>query len=103
MNYQQYKQMIESTEIDLDLYKTMLKDAASNGNDRLSAIIEVFEILSVPENFDGDVQKIWNEGMEEIEGNIYAEDMKAYAPMIWALPPDVGNSVYNTLEQMLDV
>jgi hypothetical protein len=97
MNYKQYKQMTETTEINQDLYRSMLKDAASGDSDRLNAILHIFEILNVPADYQGDIQTILAEGMEEIAENEYSKDI---ATMIWALSPDVSNSVYNTLEQI---
>lgn len=100
MNYAGYKAMTEATEINQDLYRSMLKDAASGDADRLLAILDIFEILDVPADYQGDVQEIWTEGLAEIRGKDYPGDIKDYSAMIWALPPDVGNSVYGTLEQI---
>ena len=106
MNYAEYKEMTKATPIDRSLYQAMLIDVASNGDDRLYQILEVFEVLSVPENYDGDVQEIYSEGLTEIQRISYSEefrDLADYVPMIWALSPNVSNSVYNTLEQMIPV
>lgn len=105
MNYEQYKAMTEAVPIDRTLYRAMLEDAATADSDRLDAILNVFTALNVPENYDGDVQEIWNQGFEEIEENSYSEELREvieYASMIWAMPPDVSNSVFNTLDQMVD-
>lgn len=103
MKYAEYKLMTEHTEIDQTLYRKLLKDAATSSPERFNAILHIFISLNVPENFDGDVQEIWNEGLAEIEENNYSEELREvveYAAMIWALTPDLSDSVYNTLEQI---
>lgn len=100
MNYAEYKAMTEATPIDQDLYRKMLKDAASADSDRLSAILHVFISLNVPENYQNDVEEIWDEGLMDIGTSNFTKDMLDYAEMIWSMPPDLSDSVYNTLEQL---
>ena len=100
MNYAEYKAMTEATPIDQDLYRKMLKDAASADSDRLSAILHVFISLNVPENYRGDVEEIRASGLMDIETSDFTEDMLAYAGMIWSMPTDLSDSVYNTIEQL---
>ena len=101
MTYAEFLEMTENTPVDRKVLGALLKDAP-NGGRRLQAILDMFMSLSVPEHFDGDVQEIYNEGVKEILANNFAEDMMGYAPMVWALTPDLGHSVFNTIEQFVD-
>ena len=101
MTYTEFLAMTEATPVDRKVLGALLKDA-QNGEHRLQAILDMFMSLSVPEHFDGDVQEIYNEGIAEISASNCADDMMDYAPMVWALTPDLGNSIFNTIEQFVD-
>lgn len=102
MTYGEYLSMTAQTPINVPLYKAMLKDATSSQS-RLNAIMNVFCAINVPERSAGDVDEIWREGIEDIKSGDHVEDMMIYAPMIWAMPPSLADSVYNTLDQMIEV
>ena len=100
MTYAEFLTMTENTPVDRKVLGALLKDAP-NGGHRLQAILDMFMSLSVPEHFDGDVQAIYDEGVTEILANNHAKEMMVYAPMVWALTPDLGNSIFNTIEQFV--
>ena len=56
--------------------------------------------LSVPENYGGDVDEIYKDGLLDIQNGHYAQDMTNYAPLIWALPTTVSGAVFHVLEQL---
>ena len=100
MNYAEYKAMTDATPIDQDLYRKVMKDAVSADSDRLSAILNAFISLNVPENYQGDVEEIRASGLMDIATGDFAKTMLDYAEMIWSMPPDLSDSIYNTLEQL---
>lgn len=102
MTYDEYLLMTAQTQVDVPLYKAMLRDAASSQS-RLEAVMNVFCAINVPERSAGDVNEIWREGIEDIKSGDHADDMLAYAPMVWAMTPSLADSVYNTLDQMIEV
>ena len=103
MNYAEYKAFIESTDIDQNLYRSLLKDAVSADADRLGAILDVFMSLNVPENYDGDVDEIKAEGLAEIGSVRHGNDMLKYAELFWALPTSVSDALFHALEQLIEM
>ena len=92
MTYAEFLEMTEATPVDLKVLGALLKDAQNEGH-RLQAILDMFMSLSVPEHFDGDVQEVYSDGVKEILANNHGKGMMVYAPMVWALTPDLGNSI----------
>jgi hypothetical protein len=69
MKLAEYNLLTEHFEMDMDLYRQLLKDAATASPDRVNAILGIFTCLHVDESWDGDVEEIKAEGMAEIMGN----------------------------------
>ena len=103
MKYSEYDLYRSNTELDQTTYKALLKDGMSADQTRLNAIIDVFISLLVPEDYDGDVDEIYREGILEIKNGNCADDMLEYAPLIWAMPDTLSDAVYHVLEQLLEV
>ena len=101
MKYPEYDLYRSNTELDQTAYKALIKDGMSADQIRRNAIIDVFISLLVPEDYDGDVDEIYRQGLLEIKSGNCAEDMLEYAPLIWAMPESVADAVYHVLEQLL--
>jgi len=102
MKYSKYDLYRSNTELNVDAYKALLKDALSADQLRLNAIIDVFISLSVPEDYDGDVDEIYRQGLLDIQDGHCADGMLEYAPLIWALPESVSDAVFHVLEQLIE-
>ena len=101
MKYSEYILFTEHSELDQATYKAFIKDGISANNTRLNAILDMFSSLIVPENYTGDVDEIYSEGLLEIKKGECAEDMLEYAPLLWAMPDTLSDAVYHVLEQLL--
>ena len=98
MNYQEYLEMIAATPIDTNLLRAMIKDALS-GDSKLDAIINMFVSLNIPEDYDGDYDEVYEQGVSEVFDDGNGSDIMQYVDMVWAMDPGVSDSVFNTLEQ----
>ena len=101
MKYPEYMLYLDLAELDGTIYKALLKDGISADQSRLKAILDVFLSLNVPENYDGDVDEIYNEGLIEIK-NDHAQNLMRYAPLIWAMPESLSDAVFHVLEQFVE-
>ena len=99
MNYQEYLEMIAETPIDTDLFRAMMKDASSSDS-KLEAIIGMFLSLSVPEDYDGDVDEVFDQGAAEVFDDGNGASIMQYVDMVWAMDPVLSESVFNVLEQL---
>lgn len=102
MKYAEYKLLTEQYEIDQNLYRSLLKDAAGADKSRLNAILETFMSLNVPEDFKGDVEDIYSEGLEEIRSSEHSGDMLEYVPLIWHLSTTVSDALFHSFEQLVE-
>jgi hypothetical protein len=102
MNYAEYVEVTEVTEINKDLYRALFKDVAQCKADRVNAILHTFLSLDVPRDYTGDVGEIKAEGLIEIARGTHAADMLEYAAMLWLLPRSVFESLFHSIEQLLD-
>ena len=103
MKYSEYDLYRSNAELDSNKYKALLKDALTADQTRLNAIIDAFLSLSIPKDYDGDIDEIHDKGLLEIESGNHAEDMLEYAKLIWALPESVSDAVFHVLEQIVEV
>ena len=101
MKYLEYDLYRNNTELDKTAYKALIKDGMTADQTRLNAIVDIFASLTVPCDYDGDVQEIHDEGLLEIENGNHAEDMLEYAKLIWAMPDTLSDAVYHVLEQLI--
>ena len=102
MKYPEYMLYLNHAELDETIYKALIKDGISADQTRLKAILDVFLSLNVPENYAGDVDEIYKEGLLEIKNGNCAGDMLEYAPLIWAMPESLSDAVFHVLEQFTE-
>lgn len=99
MNYQEYLDEIAATPIDTNLLRAMMKEALSS-DAKLESIIGMILSLNVPENYDGDLDEVFEQGVSEIFDDGNGSDMMQYVDMVWALDPGVADSIFNVLQQL---
>ena len=102
MKYPEYMLYLNHAELDETIYKALIKDGISADQPRLKAILDTFMSLNVPENYDGDVDEIYNQGLLDIQDGHHSGDMLEYAPLIWALPESLSDAVFHVLEQLTE-
>jgi hypothetical protein len=101
MKLAEYNLLTEHFEMDMDLYRQLLKDVATASPDRVNAILGIFTCLHVDESWDGDVEEIKAEGMAEImEKYPLGDDSSRYAELIWMMPSYVSESLFGAIEQL---
>ena len=101
MKYAEYMLYLNHAELDIGAYKALLNDGITANELRLSSILDAFMSLNVPENYSGDVDEIYRDGLLDIQNGHYAQDIIGYADLIWALPTTVADATFHVLEQLV--
>lgn len=102
MKYAEYMLYINHAELDETIYKALLNDGIAANQLRLNAILDAFMSLNVPENYSGDVDDIYKDGLLDIQNGHHSADILDYAPLIWAMPESLSDAVFHVLEQLVE-